>query len=248
MVTSVGTKTPSASREPRVVGHHVRDHDGVGNGHVLRFEGLDLGRQRADLCHHPLHVAHGHEVSDPQRPRVGEGEPAHHLVDDSARAQREHQPDEHAHPLEGVGAAAGQVRVGNRDAKQPQPHGQELAGGLRRLRVHPRQLEPALFDREEQHIDDADHEPREQEDEGDGEQSWKRFHNRHADTRQLAEEKGAQRLSPRARVGEASQAEGEPGIGKEQEQGYRQGADAPIDEFEHAGRTDQLRIADLGRL
>ena len=180
----------------------------------------------------PLDVADAHEVVQAQRPRVGERESAHHLVDDAARSERDHETDEDADALERVGAGAGQVRVGEREREQPQQAADQAPGRLGGLRIDPGHGRASLLDRGEDQPGEAHGQPRDQHDQHDGEEVGHRVEHALPERDDAEQQELAQRLAPRPRVGEAAQDEGQPAVGNDQPGGDREGPDQELQPFD----------------
>ena len=100
-----------------------------------------------------------------------EEESAHHLSDEPARSDRQHHADEHADALERVGVGAGQVGIRHDHREQPEQAGQQTLARLGGVGMNPRHLDPAFGDAVERRLHDADDDARQQDDDGDVEQT-----------------------------------------------------------------------------
>ena len=102
-----------------------------------RTRRLDLGRQRPHICDRALDFPDPDEVPIAERTRVGDGQPAHHLIDDAARAERNHQADEHAHTLERLRIATREIWIRDDESDEPQERRDEPSSRLCRFRIDP---------------------------------------------------------------------------------------------------------------
>src|SRR4029450_5988361 len=100
-------------------------------------------------------VTDPYEVAQAHGARVGEHEPAHEVVDQAARAERDYQPQKNADAFECVGLASGHVRVGDYDREQPHEPCDQPARRLSRLGVDPARLDSTSFDCVEAEPDQA---------------------------------------------------------------------------------------------
>ena len=64
----------------------------------------DLRRQDTKVNDRAFDIGDPNVIADAQRARVGDHEAAHHLIDEAARAERQHDAEEHTRALEGIGA------------------------------------------------------------------------------------------------------------------------------------------------
>ena len=209
---------------------------------LLVAPGSDLRGHHAELGDGALHVADLRVVAWLQRAGVGEHEAAHHLVHEAARAERDDQADEDAHAFEGVGAAAGQIRIGD-DQREDPDQGRDQPPGRRRLRpADRRHVDASVRDGLEEEGHEPDDEPGHEEDDCRGEEARERIQRTESESRQRGGEEAAEPLAPRARQGKLEQDVAHPDI-------ERPGAEPADDEFgcaarhvEQPGRTKQRQV------
>ena len=152
-----------------------------------------------------------------KRARVGDHEAAHDLRDQAARAQRDHEAEQHADALERVGLAARHVRIHDDDGEEPRASRQQPACRLHGLRMEPaRRRDAAALDRVEPESDQLDDEAREQQDEGDGDQARNRVHDAESEVPHGRQEESGHRLAPGTRERKPPQDERDGGVGDEQ--------------------------------
>ena len=127
---------------------------------------------------------------------------SHHVRDEPARSNRQHNPDEHAHALERVGVGARQVGIRHDHREQPEQAGQQTFGRLGNVGMHPGQMDVALPDAVEGRLHDANDQPRQHDDDEDVEQSRDGIQDARDDSLKRANQERAKGFAPRARVRE----------------------------------------------
>ncbi len=159
------------------------------------------------MRHGALDVTDAHEVAHAQGPRIREREAAHDLVDEAGRAQRHHETEKYTDPLECIGLASRQVRVGHDGREQPQQRGDEPACRRSRLRIDPASRHPPDLDGVKPQPEHPDDEASDQHDQRDREQPGNGLHHAEAQVLDGRQQEPAQRLPPGPRVGKLSKHE-----------------------------------------
>ena len=200
-----------------------------------------LHRQGPDLADDTLDTADGDEVALFQRARIHHHESAHELRHHARGAQRDHQAQQHAQPLEGLGLGAGKVGVGGRQRKPPQQEVQHAARGLYGLGVQERHAQPASLHVAQEGPQHLLYRSRHEHHDNHGHQPGQRVrHTAGQPARELAHE-ARQPVSPRKRPGEAVECHNRACVERKREQephGCNRGAQA-----RQAGVDRRTRLA-----